>query len=666
MSNTRVYPFLLAFFLLAVLSAPAQTPRVDSLKTVLGEQQDSSSRLRTLLALCNQKESLPGDTIYKYALRAHNIARGINDQSLLLLADYYVLLSIGNRGRLDTVLNEDQRVLRTLSYDKDRDLYTKYSLQLARICIKKANYKDAQQTAYTLLQKAEKSHDAIGVIYALTYIGWTYMEMEQLPAALEWFHKAEAELDASRPDLDYSPLYSNIAAVLDDLGKRDSAMIYVHRAIAISGKSQSLAYLANALAIQSDIFLHLGRTRDAETSLNRALDIRRQIGDPFYVLSDMAALASIYSRDNNTAEGIRLCREGIALARQYHFTPKELYLNEALAENYNAAGDYKNYSATLREIIALKDTLYRNNSNQALANLQANYESEKKENTIIEQKYILVRERYLTWGVTALLILFLIFGVIFFEIRRHRQALRDQQFETESLRKRQLAIDQTREEERKRILADLHDELGSGLSSIRIMSDLLAGHTQQPGLVARYAQKISDISRETAQGMNTIIWALNYENDTVQNLGEYIGNFGEALFEHSGICFHLILPADLPDLQLSGAHRKNLFLCVKESLHNVLKHSGARNAWVSITLKDGLLRLTVADDGRGLSPALDPVNGQPDPAANAVASIISHPFAPSKWGNGLKNIVRRMREIGGQVKVHPSPGLSIDLEVPLP
>lgn len=618
----------------------AQTPRVDSLKDLLSVARDSSTRLHLLLALCEQKESLPGDSILSYATHAGAIARALNDQPRQLLAEYYVLLSRGISGNIDSVLAEDNRILPTLTYARERDLFVKYSLQRARLYIKSARYKEAQATLYTLLTAAETAGDAVTSIYALTYIGWTHMEMEQLPTALEWFRKAEAELRRSKPNLDYSPLYSNTAAVLDDMGRHDSAWEYIQLAIKSSRERQDLSYLANGYAIQADILIHQHKTAEAEASLHQAIDIRRQIGDPFYVLSDMAALAWLYSTDNKPQEGIRLCQEGISLARQYHFLPKELYLSQVLAENYKAAKDYVHYSATLQDIITLKDSLYQRNSHETLAEMQAKYESEKKENTIIEQKYRLVRKNYFIYFLTGLLFFILILGVIFFEVFRHRQRVRMKVAELESNRTRMEAIDHAREEERKRILADLHDELGSGLSSIRIMSDLMANQAADHPLIDRYAQKISDISRDTALGMNTIIWALNNENDSIHDLCAYIGEFGRSLFEDSDIVWHLDLPDTLPPIQLSGASRKNIFLCVKESLHNILKHSHARKATVGITTYDGILQVTITDDGKGLSEK-------------------------NKFGNGLKNISRRMTEIGGQAEFLSEQGLRVRLRVPL-
>jgi len=170
--------------------------------------------------------------------------------------------------------------------------------------------------------------------------------------------------------------------------------------------------------------------------------------------------------------------------------------------------------------------------------------------------------------------------------------------------------------------------------------------------------------------MNTIIWALNNDHDNIQDLCEYISRFGEGVFENTAIAFHLNVAPGLPDLQLSGAHRKNLFLCVKESLHNILKHSGAGNAWVDIALQGPNLHIAITDDGRGLHPAeaATPTTvGIPATPAAAGSSTIpgGSSTIPRGFGNGLKNIMRRMYEIGGQVRLEKTCGLCVRLQLPL-
>lgn len=195
--------------------------------------------------------------------------------------------------------------------------------------------------------------------------------------------------------------------------------------------------------------------------------------------------------------------------------------------------------------------------------------------------------------------------------------------------------------ERERIITDLHDDVGGGLSSIRMLSDLMAQQsaTEQNGNTTHFAQKISATAKEIAQRMNTIIWSLNVENDTLGNFVEYVRHYGISYFENSGVAFQCFTGTDLPEnLQIKGVLRKNLFLIIKESFHNILKHANASNATVHILVMKDKLSIQVKDNGTGITN-------------------------PNQFGNGLKNMRKRAEEIQGDMKIHSNNGTIIELSV---
>ena len=205
-----------------------------------------------------------------------------------------------------------------------------------------------------------------------------------------------------------------------------------------------------------------------------------------------------------------------------------------------------------------------------------------------------------------------------------------------------IARQQAVAKERERIIADLHDDVGGGLSSIRMMSDLML--TQDNNEVAanpQFAAKISATAKDIAQRMNTIIWSLNTENDSIHNFGEYVRQYGVSFFENSGIRFLYNGPANLgEDIQLSGGQRKNLFLIAKESFHNILKHSNASEASFTITLVHNRLKIFISDNGKGLENN-------------------------NSFGNGLKNMQKRMQEIQGDLDIRADHGTRITVSVGL-
>ncbi len=202
--------------------------------------------------------------------------------------------------------------------------------------------------------------------------------------------------------------------------------------------------------------------------------------------------------------------------------------------------------------------------------------------------------------------------------------------------------------ERERIIADLHDDVGGGLSSIRMMSDLMAqkGTKEQLPEYVMFGQKISHTAKDIAQRMHTIIWSLNAENDTVNNFAEYVRQYGVAFFENSPIRFisdNLKMPGS--DIEISGVKRKNLFLIIKEGFHNTVKHSSATEASVHISLNKNNLHISIKDNGKGIADEDNP------------ASI--------RFGNGLKNMQKRMDEIGGDIHIDTGKGTSIEINVPI-
>lgn len=197
--------------------------------------------------------------------------------------------------------------------------------------------------------------------------------------------------------------------------------------------------------------------------------------------------------------------------------------------------------------------------------------------------------------------------------------------------------------ERERIIADLHDDVGGGLSSIRMMSDLMLQKSNAAGdtTFASFGQKISATAKDIAQRMHTIIWSLNVENDTLENFSEYVRQYGVSFFENAGITFKYNT-VDLPEgKQLGGVLRKNLFLIIKESFHNIIKHSDANTVTVTLATNKNMLAIEVIDNGKKEH------NDQP-----AIGS-----------GNGLKNMKKRMDEVGGTIHFSTVNGMTIYLEV---
>jgi len=192
------------------------------------------------------------------------------------------------------------------------------------------------------------------------------------------------------------------------------------------------------------------------------------------------------------------------------------------------------------------------------------------------------------------------------------------------------------ERERARIAQDLHDDLGSSLTRISLLSDLARADKDSPGQVEAHAQKISQSAGQTVRALEEIVWALRPGSDSLQSLVEYIAHFANELFEGDSARCRLDLPQDLPARSLPPEMRHNIFLVVKEALTNALKHARAREVRLQAKASAKTLEIVVQDDGQGFE-----AQGLPP--------------KPGKH-QGLGNMRRRAEDMGGTVAVESAPG----------
>ena len=174
----------------------------------------------------------------------------------------------------------------------------------------------------------------------------------------------------------------------------------------------------------------------------------------------------------------------------------------------------------------------------------------------------------------------------------------------------QLEAERALERERARIAQDLHDDLGSSLARISLLSGLVRADKDHPTQVETHAAKISQSADLTVRALEEIVWAVRPGSDTLQSLVEYIAHFANELFEGNATRCRLDFPHDLPALPLPPDVRHNIFLIVKEALTNALKHAGAHEVRITTKAADHTLEITVEDDGRGFTPATDTSPGK--------------------------------------------------------
>ncbi|HWI56750.1 MAG TPA: sensor histidine kinase, partial [Bacillota bacterium] len=186
------------------------------------------------------------------------------------------------------------------------------------------------------------------------------------------------------------------------------------------------------------------------------------------------------------------------------------------------------------------------------------------------------------------------------------------------------------EKERARIARDLHDQLGANLTQVALLGELAESDKDLPEEVEGHARQISQTARDTTRALDEIVWTVNPSNDTLDGLVNYICKYAQEYLALAELRYRLEVPPDLPSLPISPEVRHHVFLAAKEAINNVVKHAQASSAWVRLHLEPERFTLEIEDNGRGLAAGDE-----------------------KKGRNGLRNMRKRMEDIGGEFAAGP-------------
>jgi signal transduction histidine kinase len=217
----------------------------------------------------------------------------------------------------------------------------------------------------------------------------------------------------------------------------------------------------------------------------------------------------------------------------------------------------------------------------------------------------------------------------------------------------QLGQQEAMERERMRIARDMHDEIGSRLTRISYLSEL-ALHDEVPSRKSLHS--IADTIRDLLKTLDEIVWAVNPQNDTLENLFEYLGHFASEYLQNTVVSCKLNIPASVSACTLSAETRHNVFLAFEAAVSNALRHSGASCISVDMNHQDEQLVITIHDDGRGFDTTASP----------AEISKKSGLSVRSRKGNGLVNMRERLASVGGEARIESYPGRGTTVTFSLP
>ncbi len=652
--------FLIPLLLvLTVCGNAAPVPFLDSLKRNVVLAGNPSAKLDALVALLEHHQLMSSDSTWYYALYTKALAARANNakaKSLATIAEAGAYLGWGHSDTARALI-ETELARYKVSDTATRDVY--FSLALLQVASlgHDDNYKDAMPLLFAIMKDAEYYRDSMVVANCMNTLAAWYYDLDLLPAGRSWGYRA---LEWCVPgDARFNDLYTGIYIGLGDnyrwVYQLDSAEYFLSRAEKLARRTGNTYWLSVALTRFCGLYIFQKDFTRAEKAIRESLRLAAEIEGDVPQQNKWMFLAAVYERSGRVDEAIRLMNDGLKSDSLYRNRSPHIkkdngendlnainYYSE-LAKCYQLKGDYKSYSGVLEKIQAGNTAFYKANMANAIAGYQTRYEFEKKEATIARQQLTLVRDRYFLWGTIAISLLTTLVLSLIFRDNRRRHAVRLQLLKEDEKRLALAAVAAAEENERKRIAADLHDNLGAQLSFIKRNVNFIMEQPEGFNRMdeKRYLGYVNDIAGSAMIDLRETLWVLNKDQVTIQEFGDKLKSYlRQQLLDKDHIAWTFEETISV-DWTLASGEVMHLFRIVQELVSNSVKHAQPGRIDIRFTSgTTGIYRLEIADNGKGFDVS----------TAN-----------PGHYG--LENIRQRAREIGASLTLDSRPGTGTTITV---
>ncbi len=536
------------------------------------------------------------------------------------------------------------------------------------------NQKDS--TILSLLKAAELfalEEDFAGQASIFNEIGNTYLQMRNTSKAIEYYI---ASAETYREKADNRQMYGrnliNIALIKLNIEEPAQAMEYAEKGLIIAREFEDELAMVFTQRLIGRIYRSQGNYDDAIAEISRTLNYYRSqedwanlgesyqnIANNFYDKKEyelsVAYTDSSMHYNRKAGNNLNLAYSSHSMAYSLlqlnrldeakSYSDSSIAAGKALTNPYLVMDGYRinadimrlkrdidGYSSYMVRYLAQRDSIDQLQQVSVTRELEAKYQNQVKQAEIdvlmLEQQLLasnIRRQKNMRNGITFTLVIVIIFSVALVN-----------RFKVLNVTRRQLEVEKLRNS----IARDLHDDLGSTLSSINIISQMAVqnGQTDARSLF----DKIGKHSALMMEKLSEIVWSISPENDTTEQLIVKIREFASEILEPKSIEWKLHIDKHICSLKLSIEKRKAIFLVVKEAINNAAKYSAASKVDVLLKLTNGLLEVKICDRGRGFDE-------------EAV-----------KKGNGLRNMRERARLAGGIVNVDSLSGKGTEVFLQIP
>lgn len=601
----------------------------------------SDSRLDTALAICARAQSIPLDTFEKYSRLSVVLANEQDDSLKKLKAESYLSNYYFSASMFDSAFLQVEKISRYPKLANDT-LHIDIASDILRgvLYIRKGQFKEGLEWYNKIYPKVERSKSVPMLAKLSNNIGLANLEMTRYEEAIRWFRKV-ISMPVKKNAIIKLTASVNMAICFANIEKLDSATKYCMLAIDLENKNPNLLVKANTFNILADIYRQKDDFANAEKAMLQSKEVRKTIGDPFYIISDLSQLASLYADMGRFKEGIAAAEEGLELAKKHGIDGQLSFAIHALWNNYIRSGDHKKAAELGMEYIGYMDSISNTASAKELTEWEVKYETEKKNQQIQKQHYQITIKNYWIMGSIFLLLMVLLLSYFIFKSRSNRQRAILHEMDLNQQTALTKAIIEAEESERNKISFNMHDGLGQYLSVIKMNLQSVKDKVSVDERTANVFDATQKMVDESITEMRSISHQIMPNEVMRKGLANALKDLIEKIDSNR---LKIILDVDSLSSAIDTDIQLVIYRILQECINNVIKHSKADKLNIHISQHDNRLRATVQDNGVGFSTSRSDYDGI-----------------------GLQSIQTRVKYLKGTLNIESQrdKGTEIHLDIPL-
>jgi two-component system sensor histidine kinase UhpB len=531
-------------------------------------------------------------------------------------------------------LNENIRHVKDNPIPQNRVTLAGQNLNIGNTYTDMGEYRNALQYHLKALQLFEELNNKKGISFCYQGIGADFLELGQDKQAMFYTLKAKAMKNELNDERGMATSLKQMGSICLDLKQYDSALNYYIESLKIMQKMKLITEEAN---LSSDIGKVYALKKDqvnAKLFYNNSKLLAQQVGDSSRVAAVDAALIALQTTITEQRLVEKKLISSLNTSIEAGDKKSELSNYQYLADHYASIRQFDKALEYANKFHHINDSLQSMEVQLQMKKMEEQYNLEKKEQEIAllkkdQQLTHLSLEKQKVFQFGTLLFLFLLLLIGFLVINRYRIVHNA---------RRQIEM----EKMRNRIAQDLHDDIGSTLTSITVLSNVALQSQEKEELLMRTnLKKIKERSTAIMESMDDIVWAINPQNDTMEQLLFRMKEFAAEILEPLNINYTFEENGNFSSTKLDIKKRKDLYLIFKEAVNNAAKYSRCKNLHIGFQEKQQSLQMEIVDDGKGF--------------------VEQHVIK----GNGLNNMRERAASIGAKILINSTiaSGTRINLDM---